>query len=90
MVGWIVAAIAGSVAGYYWHDRIRHYMADEMPHLRDRAAQQLGAMGERASGALDRAKTAIDSTVRTGQDRLKQTGTPGESHPSGPGHRAAP
>ena len=85
MFGFVLGAIAGSVAAYYWHDRITQYMKHDVSELRDRAADRLGDLGERAGGALDRARTSIESTVRASQDKLRATGTTGPSTPGAGG-----
>jgi hypothetical protein len=73
MLGLFVAALAGGLAGYYWRDRIHDYLSST--GLRKRAADGVGALGERAGGALDRARSHLDTTVRATQDRLRTTGT---------------
>jgi hypothetical protein len=87
MFGFIIGAIAGGVATYLWRDRIRHYVDSQVPTMRERAAERLGELGERATSALDRARTRIDTGVRTGQERLK-TGTGGRADQGGT-HRAS-
>lgn len=90
MLGFVLGAVVGGVASYYWRENIRHYMSDRVPELRERAADRLGAIGSRAGGALDRARTQIDTAVRTGQGRLRKTGagtegTRGSDLPTGHG-----
>jgi hypothetical protein len=75
MLGVLFGALAGGLAAYYWHDDIREYMSHRVPELRKRAADGLGSLGERAGGALDKARTRIETGVRTGQERLRTTGT---------------
>ena len=77
MLGLLVAAVAGGLAGYYWRDNIRERLSNGAPELRQRAAEGLGVLGERASGALDRARSGIDTTIRSSQERLRATGTRG-------------
>jgi hypothetical protein len=76
MFGFLLGAVVGGIAGYYWREN-RHYMSEGVPDLRKRAADGLGTLGDRASGALDRARSGIDAAVRTGQERLRLTGTAG-------------
>jgi hypothetical protein len=77
MFRFLVGALVGGIASYYWRENIRHYMSRGVPDLRKRAADGLGTLGDRASGALDQARSRIDTAVRTGQERLRPTGTAG-------------
>ena len=81
MVGFFIGALIGSAAAYVWHDKIRSYIDTELPAMRDRAAEQIGTIGQRAGEALDQARSRIDSTVRTSQERLRPTGSGAESRP---------
>jgi ElaB/YqjD/DUF883 family membrane-anchored ribosome-binding protein len=76
MLGFLFGAIAGGLAAYYWRENIRDYVSNRVPELRDRAAEGLDTLGERASGALDQARSRIDTTVRTSQERLREKGRP--------------
>ena len=75
MFGLLVGAIGGGVAVYYWRDTIRDYISGRSPQLRSQAADALGNLGGRASGALDKMRSGIDSAVRSGQERLRPTDT---------------
>ena len=83
MFGFVVGAIAGSVAAYYWHDRLTKYMKHDVSDLRGRAADRLGDLGDRAGTALDRARSSIESTVKASQEKLRATGTTGTTGQSG-------
>jgi hypothetical protein len=74
MFQFIVGAIMGAVAAYCYRDRIKGYVNDTMPNVRDRAAERLEALGKGAEGVLDRAKSQIESNVRAGQERLRSVG----------------
>jgi hypothetical protein len=75
MLGFLVGAIVGGIASYYWREKIHDYASTGVPDLRKRAADSLGRVGQRASDALDRARSGVDAVVRTGQERLRPTGT---------------
>jgi hypothetical protein len=79
MLGFVVGAVAGSIAAYLYRDEIAKYMNDRFPRVRNTAAERIGTLGEAASSALDRARHQIDSTVRTSQERLRATGTTGST-----------
>jgi hypothetical protein len=81
MLGFLLGAIAGGVVGYYWRENIRDYVSNRVPDLRNRAAEGLGTLGERVNSALDRARSRIDTSVRTGQERLRATGQAGGRRP---------
>ena len=83
MLGFLLGAIAGGVASYYWRENIRDYVSKHAPEFRNRAADRLGTLGERASSALDRARSRIDTGVRTGQERLRTTGRPAPGFDAG-------
>lgn len=85
MVGFVIGALLGSAAAYVWHEKIRSYVDKELPAMRDRAAEQLGSIGQRAGEALDQAKSRLDSGVRNSQERLRTTGggSRSGSHSSG-------
>ena len=83
MFGFVVGAVAGSIAAYLYRDEIAKYVNDRFPRVRNTAAERIGTLGEAASSALDRARSQIDSTVRTSQERLRATGTTGSTG-SGP------
>ena len=74
MVGFFIGALIGSAAAYVWHDKIRSYIDTQLPSMRERAAEQIGTIGQRAGDALDQAKSRLDSTVRSSQERLRAAG----------------
>jgi ElaB/YqjD/DUF883 family membrane-anchored ribosome-binding protein len=80
MFGFVIGALVGSAAAYVWHDKIRSYVDTQLPAMRDRAAEQIGTIGQRAGEALDQAKSKVDSTVRSSQERLRTAG--GRSEPA--------
>src|SRR5262245_438736 len=74
MFQFILGAVAGAVAAYFYRDRIKGYMTEKTPTVRDRAADKLEAFGKGAEDVLDRAKSRIESSVRAGQERLRSGG----------------
>lgn len=79
MLGFVVGAVAGSIAAYCYRDEIAKYVNERFPRVRNTAAERIGSLGDAASGALDRARSQIDTTVRTSQERLRATGTTGSA-----------
>ena len=77
MLQFILGAIAGAVGAYCYRDKIKSYMNEKTPTVRDRAADKLEVFGKGAEDVLDRAKSRIGSTVRAGQERLRLVGGSG-------------
>ena len=75
MFGFLLGAIGGGVAAYYWRDRIRDYLSGRVPDLRTQAADALGKIGNQADRGLDTARSRIDAAVRSGQRRLRPVGS---------------
>jgi hypothetical protein len=75
MLGFLVGAIGGGVAAYYWRDSIRNYLSGRVPELRVQAADALGKLGNRADRGLDTARSRIGAAVRSGQRRLRPVGS---------------
>ena len=75
MFGFLLGAIGGGVAAYYWRDRIRNYLSGRVPDLRTQAADALGKLGNHADRGLDTARSRIDAAVRSGQRRLRPVGS---------------
>jgi hypothetical protein len=86
VLGFVLGAVVGGIASHYWRENIRQYMSEGVPDLRKRAADGLGTLGNRASGALDRARSRIDAAVRTGQERLRPTGSAPNRESGDKGH----
>jgi hypothetical protein len=78
MLGVLVGALGGGIAAYYWRDKIHDYISNRIPHLREQAANALGGLGDRACGALDRARSGLDAALRRGEERLQPTRRAGE------------
>lgn len=73
MLGFLLGAVVGGIASYYWRESIRSHMSNRVPDLRIRAADRLGTLGGRASDVLDRTRSRLDTAVRRGQERLRRT-----------------
>jgi hypothetical protein len=60
MFQFILGAIAGGVAAWWWRKDIQNYMDEKLPDMRHKAADRLAAIENRAEEALGRAKSSID------------------------------
>ena len=83
MFGFLLGAIGGGAAAYYWRDRIRDYLSGRVPDLRAQAADALGKLGNHADRGLDKARSRIDAAVRSGQRRLRPVGSGTTEGPRG-------
>jgi hypothetical protein len=60
MFGFILGALAGGLAAWWWRNDIQTYVDSKLPNVRTKAAEQLSALEQRAEGALGRARQQID------------------------------
>jgi gas vesicle protein len=68
MIGtFIVGAIAGGVAAWFWRDEIGRYV----DRARARTADSLNAVEKKTEDVIDRAKPQIVSTLRAGRDAIR-------------------
>jgi macrodomain Ter protein organizer (MatP/YcbG family) len=73
----IMGALAGALAMWYWGEDIRAYVDSRTRDVRDRAVQKLQIVEERAEDVLDRAKEHVSSTLQAGQDAIRPRMTRG-------------
>jgi len=67
----VMGAIAGGVAVWLWGDRLRGYLAGPTGELRTKAADQLEAVQETASDALESARIQLEAKMRAGQEAIR-------------------
>jgi hypothetical protein len=60
MFGFILGAVAGGLAAWWWRNDIQRYMDEKLPNVRSKAADQLSSLEQRAEDALGRARHQID------------------------------
>ena len=72
MFGFILGAVAGGLAAWWWREDIQGYVDKKLPNLRAKAADQLSAIEHRAEDALGRARQQID--------RIRPTDDSSRSH----------
>jgi hypothetical protein len=96
MIQFILGALAGGVAAWYWRQDIEGYVSEKVPSLRAKAAESLEAIEKRTEDMMDKAKTGVVTKLRAGGDALRRgpqaggagegaTGTSGISPQSGMG-----
>jgi hypothetical protein len=67
MMKFILGALAGGVAAWWWRRDIQSYVDERLPNVRRQAADRLSAIEQRAEQALGRAKDRIDR-IRPGDE----------------------
>ncbi|HYE90426.1 MAG TPA: hypothetical protein VEA38_05370 [Terriglobales bacterium] len=81
MVQFILGAVAGGVAAWWWRSDIQKYMDEKLPDMREKAADRLAAIEQRAEDALGKAKSTIDRMrpAGEGQHRGRDMSSTGRS-----------
>lgn len=84
MIGsFLVGAMAGGVAVWFWRDRIRQTMQGAAREARTRAAQGLENVRRSAEVALETARDRVSGGLQAGQEYLR-AGEPEGSGSPGP------
>lgn len=67
----LMGALAGALAMWYWGEDIRSYVDSKTRDVRDRAVEKLQSVEEKAGDMLDRTKEQVSSTLQAGQDAIR-------------------
>ena len=78
MFAFILGALSGGLATWWWRGDIQQYVDQKYPQVREKAADRLAALEQRAEGALGKARQQIDR-IRTGSDRQAHDATSSRS-----------
>jgi hypothetical protein len=71
MMKFLVGAVAGALAMWYWGDDLRDYLDNRTRDVRARAVEKLQTVEEKAGDVLDRAKEQVSSTLQAGQEAIR-------------------
>jgi hypothetical protein len=71
MVRFILGAVTGGVAVWYWGDQLRELAANKTKRVRKGAADTLQAVESKAEDVLDLAKEHVSSVLQAGQDAIR-------------------
>ena len=86
MFGFILGALVGGAAAWWWRGDIQKYVDDKLPNVREKAADSLTAIEQRAEEALGKARESIDriraGESRSGDSRSRESQAP-STRPSG-------
>lgn len=67
----LLGALAGALAMWYWGEEIRTYIDSRTRDVRGRAVEKLHSVEEKAGEMLDRTKEQVTSTLQAGQDVIR-------------------
>jgi hypothetical protein len=71
MMRFVMGALVGALAMWYWGDDLRDYVDSKTRDVREKAVEKLQTVEERAGDVLDRAKEHVSSTLQAGQDAIR-------------------
>jgi len=71
MVRFVLGALAGGLAVWFWGDELRRLADAKTRDVRAMAADKLQAVEEKAADVLDRTKEQVTSTLQAGQDAIR-------------------
>jgi gas vesicle protein len=74
MVRFIIGAVAGGLAAWFWGDQLRDLAANKANRVRMGAADTLQTVESKAEDMLDRTKEQVSSVLHAGQDAIRPTG----------------
>ena len=75
MIQFILGALAGGLAAWWWRRDIEQYVDKTLPSVREQTADRLTALEQRAEEALTRAKTQINRMRPTEPRTTRPGGT---------------
>ena len=81
MFTFILGALSGGLAAWWWRGEIQKYVEKTLPNVREKTADSLTAIEQRAEEALGKAREQID--------RIRATGTEGAGEKREASTRAA-
>ena len=71
MIRFIIGALAGGLAVWFWGEDLREYADSKTRDVRDKAAQKLQAVEDKAGDVMDMAKEQVTSTLHAGQNAIR-------------------
>jgi hypothetical protein len=82
MIQFLLGALAGGLAAWWWRRDIQGYVDEKLPDLRAKAADGLSAIEQKAQDALDRARHQIDRVRPVGHHGTRTGDMPSSSRPT--------
>jgi len=71
MFRFVLGAVVGGLAVWYWGDEIREYAESRTVGVRRCAANMIRSVGKKAEDVLDVTKEQVNTASKTGQDAIR-------------------
>ena len=71
MLRFVIGALVGGFAVYYWGEEIRQYAENRTVGVRQSAAKVIRSVGKKAEDVLDRTKEQVNAVTQSGQDAIR-------------------
>lgn len=71
MVRFVMGALVGGLAVWFWGDELRRLVDAKTRDVRTMAAEKLQAVEDKAADVLDRTKEQVSSTLHAGQEAIR-------------------
>jgi len=71
MFRFVMGALVGGLAVWYWGEEIRGYAESRTVGVRRSAANMIRTVGKKAEDVLDRTKEQVNAASQTGQDAIR-------------------
>jgi hypothetical protein len=71
MFRFVIGALVGGLAVWYWGEEIREYAESRSVGVRRSAANVIRTVGKKAEDVLDRTKDQVSAMSQSGQDAIR-------------------
>ena len=71
MFRFLIGALVGGLAVWYWGEEMREYAESRTVGVRRSAANMIRSVGKKAENALDRTKDQVHTASQSGQDAIR-------------------
>ena len=71
MFRFLIGALVGGLAVWYWGEEIREYAESRTVGVRRSTANMIRSVGQKAEDVLDRTKDQVHSVSQSGQDAIR-------------------
>ena len=71
MVGFVMGALVGGFAVWYWGEEIREYAQSRTVGVRRSAANVIRSVGKKAEDVLEQTKEQVNAASQSGQDAIR-------------------